>query len=163
MKKILTAILIVLIGSISYAKPKSTTPQPAASQPTSAFQQKVTYDQAASLIGQYQDRQTTAEKSLADEKSRIDTLKSEIAVLDAEIANLTAQLASLKANPTPKESGQYTYYVVKEGDFLAKLAEYPEVYGRGNYAMWPKIYHANQDQIKTPTLIRPGQKLRIPR
>jgi len=150
MKSILIAILIVLIGSISYA----------ASDLSS--QRKFTYEQASGLISQYQDRQTSAEKALADEKARVDTLKSEIAVLDAEIANLTSQLASLKAAPT-KETGEYSYYVVKEGDFLAKLAEYPDVYGRGNYAMWPKIYHANRDQIKEPTLIHPGQKLRIPR
>jgi nucleoid-associated protein YgaU len=32
----------------------------------------------------------------------------------------------------------------------------------GNYHDWKKIYHANRDRIKDPTLIFPGQKLVIP-
>jgi nucleoid-associated protein YgaU len=28
---------------------------------------------------------------------------------------------------------------------------------------WRRIFEANRDQIKNPDLIRPGQKLRIPR
>lgn len=145
MKKLSITILILLIGCISYA------------------QQKITRDQATSLVAQYQERQTTAEQRVGAEKAKIDSLKSEIAVLDAEIANLTSQISAIKMAQVAKPTEGGSYYVVRSGDFLAKLAEYPEVYGRGNYAMWPKIYHANRDQIKNPTLIYPGQRLLIPR
>jgi len=57
----------------------------------------------------------------------------------------------------------YDIYVVVPGDWLSKLAEYPEVYGWGNYARWPDIYHANQDLIWDPDLIYPGWELKIPR
>ena len=147
MRKLTITMLILLIGCVSYA------------------QQKVTQEQATTLIAQYQERQTSAEQRVTETKAKVDTLRSEIALLDAEIANLSAQIAQLKSAQEAKkvEEPQGTYYVVKEGDFLAKLAEYPEVYGRGNYAMWPKIYHANKDQIKDPTLIHPGQRLLVPR
>ncbi|MGQ9706265.1 MAG: LysM peptidoglycan-binding domain-containing protein [bacterium] len=59
--------------------------------------------------------------------------------------------------------GAHDIYVVKPGDWLSKLAEYPEVYGWGNYARWPDIYHANTDLIKDPDLIYPGWELKIPR
>ena len=146
MKRIIFTMLFILAACVSYA------------------QQKVTYEQATTLISQYQERQASAEQRVNAEKSKIDTLRNEIAVLDAEIANLTSQVALLKASQESKKAEpQGTYYVVKPGDFLAKLAEYPEVYGRGNYAKWPKIYHANKDLIKDPTLIQPGWKLRVPR
>ncbi len=65
--------------------------------------------------------------------------------------------------PKTKKVVKYDYYTVKEGDWLAKLAEYPEVYGHGNYAWWIYIYEANKDLIKDPNIIYPGWKLRIPR
>ena len=54
-------------------------------------------------------------------------------------------------------------YTVKKGDWLSKLAEYEEVYGKGNYWKWPVIYRANRDQIKNPDLIYPGQTFKVPR
>jgi nucleoid-associated protein YgaU len=50
-----------------------------------------------------------------------------------------------------------TYTVVK-GDSLSKIAQ--RVYGKAS--LWRKIYEANQDQIKDPDLIFPGQLLRLP-
>jgi LysM repeat protein len=50
-----------------------------------------------------------------------------------------------------------TYTVVK-GDSLSKIAK--QIYGKAS--LWRKIYEANQDQIKDPDLIFPGQLLRIP-
>lgn len=46
-------------------------------------------------------------------------------------------------------------YVVKEGDYLDKIAK---EYG----TEWPKVYEANKDKIKNPDIIYPGQKITIP-
>jgi nucleoid-associated protein YgaU len=56
-----------------------------------------------------------------------------------------------------EEQTQQTYTVVK-GDSLSKIAK--RVYGKAS--LWRKIYEANQDQVKDPDLIFPGQILRIP-
>jgi nucleoid-associated protein YgaU len=58
---------------------------------------------------------------------------------------------------TTGTSGTGTYVVVK-GDSLSKIAkrEY------GDAAKWRRIYEANQDSIKDPDLIYPGQTLKIP-
>ena len=49
-------------------------------------------------------------------------------------------------------------YVVVSGDSLSKIAkrEY------GNACEWKRIYEANQDLLKDPDKIYPGQKLKIP-
>lgn len=52
---------------------------------------------------------------------------------------------------------EQTYTVVK-GDSLSKIAK--RFYGDAQ--QWRKIYEANQDQIKNPDLIHPGQTFRIP-
>ena len=57
--------------------------------------------------------------------------------------------------PAPKEE----VYTVVSGDSLSKIAK--RFYGNAND--WRKIFEANRDQIKDPDLIRPGQKLRIPK
>jgi nucleoid-associated protein YgaU len=52
-------------------------------------------------------------------------------------------------------------YTVREGESLWKIAGYWEIYGDGR--MWPKLYEANKDAIKSPDLIRPGLTIDIPR
>mgnify|MGYP000211532867 CR=1 FL=1 len=49
-------------------------------------------------------------------------------------------------------------YTVVAGDSLSKIAkrEY------GDASEWKRIFEANQDVIKNPDLINPGQKLKIP-
>lgn len=49
-------------------------------------------------------------------------------------------------------------YIVKKGDSLSKIAKHE--YGDAN--KWRRIFEANQDQIKDPDLIQPGQELKIP-
>lgn len=58
---------------------------------------------------------------------------------------------------TGTTSSSRTYVVVK-GDSLSKIAK--QEYG--DAAKWRRIYEANQDQIKDPDLIYPGQTLKIP-
>jgi nucleoid-associated protein YgaU len=50
------------------------------------------------------------------------------------------------------------WYEVKPGDTLSKIAQ--QFYG--DPSMYPQIFDANTDRLKTPDLIIVGQKLRIP-
>lgn len=50
------------------------------------------------------------------------------------------------------------YYTVQVKDSLVKISESLS----GDYRNWKKIFDANRDTIKDPTLIYPGQKLLIP-
>ncbi len=65
----------------------------------------------------------------------------------------------LRKNRFPLESIKMRYTVI-QGDYLARIAGYPQVYS--NPALWPLIYEANQDQITDPNLIYPGQILDVP-
>jgi nucleoid-associated protein YgaU len=53
----------------------------------------------------------------------------------------------------------FGYYTVQSGDSLSKIAK--SVYDDGNRYM--DIFNANTDQLKDPNLIKPGQKLVIPK
>lgn len=59
---------------------------------------------------------------------------------------------------TSKDEHTMQTYTVAKGDSLSKIAK--NVYGKAS--LWRKIFEANQDQIKDPDLIFPGQVLRIP-
>ncbi len=63
--------------------------------------------------------------------------------------------------PPPVEPVKVERYEVRAGQNLADIADLPEVYG--DRLLWPLIYRANRDQIKTPQEIAPGQMLAIPR
>ncbi|WP_297276319.1 LysM peptidoglycan-binding domain-containing protein [uncultured Brachyspira sp.] len=56
------------------------------------------------------------------------------------------------------------YYTVQSRktntDSLWRIASYDFIYGNGN--LWKKIYEANKDKIKDPSIIRAGQVLTIP-
>ena len=60
--------------------------------------------------------------------------------------------------PAPAEGKTERLYTVKAGDSLSKIAkrEY------GNAERWHMIFEANQDTIKNPDLIHPGQVLKLP-
>jgi nucleoid-associated protein YgaU len=62
------------------------------------------------------------------------------------------------ASSTAPEAQVQDTYEVKSGDSLSKIAK--RVYG--NASDWKKIFEANQDVLKDPDKIFPGQKLKIP-
>jgi nucleoid-associated protein YgaU len=119
-------------------------------------QEKLSKSEAEEMIEAYKQRLEECNARVAEQDKTLDPLRKQIADLDEQIAALEKEIADLKGR-------MKSSYTVKEGDWLAKLAEYPEVYGKGNYAWWPKIYKANKDKIKDPNLIYPGQVLIVPR
>ncbi len=57
-------------------------------------------------------------------------------------------------------SAPESFYVVKEGDTLWKIAEMH--YGAGKGAKYMEIFEANKPMLTDPDKIQPGQRLRIP-
>jgi nucleoid-associated protein YgaU len=68
-----------------------------------------------------------------------------------------SDVESGSSSTAPSPAAERTYTVVK-GDSLSKIAK--RLYGDAQ--QWRKIYEANQDQIKNPDLIYPGQTFKIP-
>jgi len=62
------------------------------------------------------------------------------------------------SSTAPEAARSTRTYTVVAGDSLSKIAK--KLYG--DASKWKKIYEANQDQIKNPDLIRPGQTFKIP-
>jgi len=74
-----------------------------------------------------------------------------------DFSDVTSGGSSTAPKPAPAAPAEQIYTVVA-GDSLSKIAK--RVYGDAN--LWRRIFEANQDQIKNPDLIHPGQKLKIP-
>jgi len=119
-------------------------------------QEKLTEEEARAKIEEARRCEEEANAKIAEEQVKVDALEGEIAQLDDKIDAVAAEIAELKGK-------RFDIYTVKQGDWLSKLAEYPEVYGHGNYRRWPEIYKANADLIKDPNLIYPDWELKIPR
>ena len=64
-------------------------------------------------------------------------------------------------DPSKEPAGQSeaTFYTVKSGDTLSKIAK--ENYGDAN--KYPAVFEANKPMLKSPDKIFPGQVLRIPK
>jgi len=119
-------------------------------------EEQLTKEEAEEMIEGYKLKLQECNERVSELRGDVDPLEGEVRSLDAKIDALEKEIADLK-------SMRASTYTVKEGDWLAKLAEYPEVYGHGNYALWPRIYRANKDKISDPNLIYPGQVLIVPR
>jgi len=125
--------------------------------PLLAQEEKYTEEEALQLIAAYEARETEANAKTVMEQAKIESLKAQLSELDNAIADIEAKIEA------KKEEMAFGVYVVKSGDWLSKIAEYPEVYGWGNYARWKEIFNANKDLIKNPDLIYPNWTLKIPR
>lgn len=68
--------------------------------------------------------------------------------------------ATPKADERPGAAASETFYVVKPGDTLWKIAE--AHYGAGKGAKYMEIFEANRPMLTDPDKIQPGQRLRIP-
>lgn len=122
-----------------------------------AAETKLKPEEAQKQIEYYTDLENQLKQQIENEKLEIEALKGEIRGLEEKISDLKSKIAELKAKPVE------IYYIVKWGDWLSKLAEYTEVYGKGQYRRWKEIYNANKNLIKDPDLILPGWKLKIPK
>ena len=124
--------------------------------------QGATKEKRAVAKTEYLNNQVVVDKSMQAQKQK------------SQIAQISQKLATI-VQSTPKNSAdkQYIqglmqeakvreetnrYYIVAPGDTLSKIAK--KFYGQAS--AYIKIYEANQDIIKDPKLIFPGQKLRIP-
>ncbi len=141
--KVLLVVLLSLFLLVTYS--------------LSMAQEKIKEEEALAMIEEYKACVEEYGAKVDELKVQVDPLMDAVAKLDNRISELEAEIAKY----TEKEDSDY--YVVKVGDWLSKLAEYPEVYGHGNYAQWQRIYKANKNMIKNPDLIYPGWKLAIPR
>jgi nucleoid-associated protein YgaU len=119
--------------------------------------------------------------------SVIDNLPNDVAVIGNRIAGLSGRFAELNATmpgaveaapvqaqvqtpaPAPVETGPKTFeqaplshsegaVIIRRGDTLWQISR--RVYGQG--VRYTTIYLANQDQIKNPDLIEPGQIFGVP-
>ncbi len=102
------------------------------------------------------------EEELEKLKKELESVLAELSMerkkrqeLERYLKDIEAQLQAYRSKIEVK--GGNTYEVVK-GDSLWKIAQ--KFYG--NPFKWPVIYKANQDKIKDPNLIYPGQVLVIP-
>lgn len=83
------------------------------------------------------------------------------ATTEATTAASAARAVKPSPPPPPPEPIKVERYEVRAGQSLADIAGLPEVYD--DRLLWPLIYRANRDQIKTPGEISPGQILSVPR
>jgi nucleoid-associated protein YgaU len=75
----------------------------------------------------------------------------------ADFSNVKSGHSSTAPTPPPAAPKE-RIHVVEKGESLSKIAKH--YYGKAS--LWTKIHEANEDQIKNPDVIHPGQKLRIP-
>jgi len=64
----------------------------------------------------------------------------------------------LVADIRVEKTDVYGYYTVKPGDNLSRIAKDC----LGNASLYTKIFEANKAVLKSPDLIKPGQRLTIP-
>ena len=97
-------------------------------------------------------------KRLMDENAH---LKAEVARLIKESPSAALALNSdqKEMEPNKKNENKYTIYHVRSGDTLSRIAK--RFYN--DPSRWEQIYQANRDSLQSPSGIRVGQTLVIPK
>ena len=106
----------------------------------------------------------------SNNKSRVDALETEIRGLRGDklvlipdhktrVLALSNGFMQMKRGMIPPEKTYTVGTWQKDRDCLWNIAKKPEIYN--DPFAWPKIWHKNEDQIKNPDLIYPGQVLKI--
>ena len=107
---------------------------------------------------------------LNQNKSRVESLENEIRSLRGDklvlIPDHHSRVMAMSNTYMQMKHGMVPANMVytvgtwrKDRDCLWNIAKKPEIYN--DPFAWPKIWHANSDQIKNPDLIYPGQQLTI--
>ncbi len=126
----------------------------------------------AELEKQLAEMKSAAEAAEAEAKRRAELAKKQAELQEARrkrMAEVRKKAAAAKAATAAAKAtadaeaaaaaeAAKRVYVVQPGDSLSVIAL--NVYGNAN--KWRKIHEANQDIIKNPSLIYPGQELTIP-
>lgn len=102
-----------------------------------------------------EEQRLAQEKAKAEEQVRLQELHKKA---EAEKAEAKRKSERLKQE---REVQLVNRHTVKRGETLPQIAAQQEVYG--DSSLWPLIYKANRDQISNPSVIWPGQVLKIPR
>lgn len=68
------------------------------------------------------------------------------------------EFSDVQSGSSSTAGGGERIYIVRSGDSLSKIAQREY----GDAKKWRQIFEANQDKIKDPDLIHPGQELKIP-
>ena len=113
---------------------------------------------------------TLSPEALNQNKGRVDALESEIRYLrgnklvlipdhHSRVMALSNSFMQMKKGMVPANMMYTVGTWRKDRDCLWNIAKKPEIYN--DPFAWPKIWHANSDQIKNPDLIYPGQQLTI--
>jgi nucleoid-associated protein YgaU len=98
------------------------------------------------------DLAATAKRLRADKLSLIPDFSTRLDALDQKVASLQNAMGVSNLYTVGRWS--------RTRDCLWNISKKQDIYG--NAWQWPKLWMGNQDQIKNPDIIHPGQKLKVP-
>ena len=97
-------------------------------------------------------------KRLMDENARLQAEVTRLKKVSLSTSN-TADNNRKEKEPNQKNENKYTIYHVRSGDTLSRIAK--RFYN--DPSRWEQIYQANRESLQSPSGIRVGQTLVIPK